>query len=160
MPAPRSIRRLAAFALTVVTAACAAEAVSVPAAIPLESQTWAPALQVTLSQFTKLPSGVYYLDSLAGTGTTISGTPTVAVLYAGFLPNGTKFDERAGTPICFPLSGLIEGWKVGMQGMKVGGKRRLLIPSSLGYGSSANGPIPANSNLLFNLTLQGVNCTP
>lgn len=158
----RALRRLAAAGGVLVLAACAAEELTVPKQIPLEEQTWAASLQVTLSQFTKLPSGVYYADSVVGGGETLTGTPTVSVYYSAYLPNGTKVDERASssTPICFPLSGLIGGWQVGMQGMKVGGKRRLLIPPEYGYGAGGAGPIPGNSNLLFNIELKGTGCTP
>ncbi|HEX4932350.1 MAG TPA: FKBP-type peptidyl-prolyl cis-trans isomerase [Gemmatimonadaceae bacterium] len=159
----RPLRRLAVAAALLtasVAAACNDVGTTTPEAIPIEQQQWAAALQVNVSQFTRLTSGVYFLDSLVGTGTTLSGTPAVSVLYAGYLPNGTKFDERAGTPICFALNGLIPGWQVGMQGMKVGGKRRLLIPPEYGYGAGGNGPIPGNSNLLFNITLSGTGCTP
>ncbi len=132
--------------------------------IPLESETWASALGVNLSQFTKLSTGMYYRDAVEGTGTVLSGTPTVEIYYAGYLANGTRFDERSsaagGQPICYPLSGLIDGWIVGLQGMKIQGTRRLLIPPSLGYGAAANGPIPANSNLLFDVQLVGIGCTP
>lgn len=163
MPVSRVFRRLTLFAACVFAAACAADDLTVPAVIPIESQTWAPSLQVTLSQFTKLTSGVHYLDSLAGTGAALTGTPTISVYYSGYLPSGTLFDQRSslngGTPICFPLSGLIEGWKLGLQGMKVGGKRRLLIPSTYGYGSASGGGIPPNSNLLFNVQLVATGCT-
>ena len=162
MSVPRVLRRLTLFTACVIASACAADDLTIPSEIPIESQTWAPALQVTLSQFTKLTSGVHYLDSLEGTGAALTGTPTVSVFYSGFLPGGTKFDERSsvngGTPICFPLSGLIDGWKVGMQGMKIGGKRRLLIPAAYGYRARSGGGIPPNSNLLFNVQLVATGC--
>lgn len=162
MPCSRLFRRTTFCVSTVLVAACAADAVTSPQVIPLEQQTWASALQVNLAQFTKLNDGVYYLDAPVGTGAVLSGTPTVSVFYSGFLPNGTKFDERQlpSAALCFRLTDLIAGWKSGMQGMKVEGKRRLLIPSSLGYGPSGNGPIPANANLLFEITLKGTGCTP
>lgn len=158
----RSIRRFAAAAGAFLLASCAAEEITVPKQVPLEEQVWAASLQVTLAQFTKLPSGVYFLDDVAGTGATLTGTPTVSVYYAAYLPNGTKVDERASTttPICFPLSGLIPGWQVGMQGMKIGGKRRLLVPPTYGYGAGGAGAIPGNSNLLFSVELKGTGCTP
>lgn len=143
----------------VVLTGCGADTVTAPKEIPLEQQTWAAALNVTLAAFTKLPSGVYILDSTVGTGATVSGSPSVSVYYAGFLASGSKFDERVrpSTPISFPLNGVIDGWRVGMQGMKVGGKRRLLIPASLAYGASGTGPIPGNANLLFDIELAGIN---
>jgi FKBP-type peptidyl-prolyl cis-trans isomerase len=135
------------------------------AAVALEVQVWSPSLGVNLSAMTKLPSGIYISDQAVGTGTTLSGTPTVRVFYNGFLANGARFDGNVGgtSPATFGLASLIEGWRVGMQGMKVGGKRRLVIPSRLGYGPVAqrdgNGRvlIPANSNLIFDIELVGIN---
>lgn len=125
--------------------------------ITLEEQQWASSLNINLAAMTRLPSGVYYRDQTVGTGATVSGSPTVRVFYEGFLPNGSKFDGNVGgTAINFPLSNLIPGWQVGMQGMKVGGKRRLLIPSSLGYGPTGSGPIPPNANLVFDIELVGL----
>ncbi len=159
-----ALRRVALAAslagVAVAAGACGGSETTAPAPIALEDQVWASALGVTLSQFTKLTSGVYYRDVTVGTGTTVTGTPTVAVRYAGYLANGTKFDERteAQGPVCFPLAGLIAGWQSGMQGMKVGGTRRLLIPADQGYGPGGNGPIPGNANLLFDITLTATGC--
>jgi FKBP-type peptidyl-prolyl cis-trans isomerase len=133
--------------------------VSIPDPIALEQQTWGSTLNVSLSAFTKLPSGVYVLDTQVGTGPTLSGLPTVRVFYTGYLANGTRFDGNVGasSPATFPLGSLIQGWQVGMQGMKVGGRRRLLIPSSLGYGPvGAGGAIPPNANLVFDIELNAI----
>ena len=138
---------------------CGSDTVTAPKEIPLDQQTWAAALGVTLSAFTKLPSGVYYLDTTVGTGRTVIATDSVFVYYAGYLASGSKFDENvrssSSRPSPFRLAGLIDGWRVGMLGMKVGGKRRLLIPPALGYGASGNGSIPGNANLLFDIDLDG-----
>ncbi|MEP7380845.1 MAG: FKBP-type peptidyl-prolyl cis-trans isomerase [Gemmatimonadota bacterium] len=161
---PRAFSRVALVIACVTASACSSDSVTAAPAVPLESETWASALGVTLSQFTKLSTGVFYLDTVDGTGAVLTGTPTVEIYYAGYLPSGVKFDERPrannGLPICFRLDRLIDGWIVGLQGMKIEGKRRLLIPPSLGYGAVANGSIPANSNLLFDVELVGVGCTP
>jgi len=155
----RTARRVVGAVAAAALAACGSDAATAPAPIPIEQQTWATSLGITLSQFTRLNSGVYYLDTQVGTGTTITGTPTVAVEYVGYLANGAKFDERT-TPICFSLAGLIPGWQQGMQGMRVTGRRRLLIPPALGYGSGGNGSIPGNANLVFDIRLTGTGCTP
>lgn len=131
---------------------------TVPDPIALEQQVWGSSLSITLSSFTKLASGVYVLDTQVGTGSTLTGLPTVRVYYTGYLADGARFDGNVGnaTPAVFLLSSLIQGWQVGMQGMKVGGRRRLLIPSSLGYGSAGIGPIPGNANLVFDIELNGI----
>jgi FKBP-type peptidyl-prolyl cis-trans isomerase len=135
------------------------------AEIPLETQVWSTSLNVSLATMTKLASGVYISDQVVGAGTVLTGTPTIRVFYNGYLASGSRFDGNVGatSPATFSLNGLIEGWKVGLQGMKVGGKRRLVIPSSLGYQSRAQRDgsgrviIPANSNLVFDIELVGIN---
>ncbi len=132
--------------------------VEIPDPIDITAQTWGSSLNISLAAFTKLPSGVYILDTQVGTGPTLSGLPTVRVFYTGYLANGARFDGNVGaaSPAVFSLTQLIQGWQTGMQGMKVGGRRRLLIPSSLGYGPSGTGPIPPNANLVFDIELTGI----
>jgi FKBP-type peptidyl-prolyl cis-trans isomerase len=85
-------------------------------------------------------------------------TDTVRVHYHGTLIDGTVFDSSVdrGEPITFPLDGVIPGWTEGLQLMKVGDKFRLFIPSELGYGANPVGPIPANSVLIFEVELLGI----
>jgi FKBP-type peptidyl-prolyl cis-trans isomerase len=85
----------------------------------------------------------------------------VAVLYKGSLPDGTVFDEsklHGNTPLDFDVGGrVIKGFSDGVRGMKLGGKRKITIPPSLGYGPQANGKIPANSTLIFEVELVKLN---
>lgn len=85
----------------------------------------------------------------------------VTVNYVGTLTNGTKFDSSIdrGQPFSFTLgqNSVIQGWEMGILGMKVGEKRKLTIPPELGYGSQANGPIPANSTLIFEVDMLSIN---
>jgi len=104
-------------------------------------------------------SGLVVQDQVVGTGAEATVGNTVSVNYTGKLQNGTVFDTSVGkAPIEFPLGGgyVIPGWDQGLVGMKVGGKRLLIIPPSLGYGSQDYGPIPANSTLIFEVELVGV----
>ncbi len=107
------------------------------------------------------PSGLKYVDQVAGTGDVAVAGKTVSVHYTGWLENGKKFDSSVdrGQPFSFPLGAgrVIKGWDEGVQGMKVGGKRKLTIPSDLGYGSrGAGGVIPPNATLIFDVELLGV----
>ena len=99
-------------------------------------------------------------DLVVGTGATAATGDTVTVNYVGTLTNGTKFDSSydRGQPFTFRLGAgqVIAGWDQGVVGMRVGGKRRLTIPPSLGYGGQANGPIPANSTLIFEIELLSI----
>jgi FKBP-type peptidyl-prolyl cis-trans isomerase len=106
-------------------------------------------------------SGLQYVDQVLGTGEVAVAGKTTTVHYTGWLENGKKFDSSVdrGQPFSFPLGGgrVIKGWDEGVQGMKVGGKRKLTIPSDLGYGSrGAGGVIPPNATLVFDVELLGV----
>jgi len=97
-------------------------------------------------------------DLVVGDGEEVLPHAEVTIHYTGALASdGTIFDSSQRTddaqPVTFPLDMLIEGWKKGIPGMKVGGKRRLYIPSNLGYGASGAGSIPANADLLFDIEL-------
>ncbi|MGZ6625574.1 MAG: FKBP-type peptidyl-prolyl cis-trans isomerase [Solirubrobacteraceae bacterium] len=107
------------------------------------------------------PSKLVVKDLIKGTGPAATAGSTVNVQYVGELYKGGKqFDaswtDGSGQPVSLPLSGVIKGWQQGIPGMKVGGRRELIIPPSLGYGSTAQSKIPANSTLVFVIDLHGV----
>ncbi len=110
----------------------------------------------------KLPSGLSYIDHKVGSGTEAKTGAKVGVHYTGWLDKsgdkGTKFDSSVdrGQVFSFGLGAgqVIRGWDEGVAGMKVGGKRTLYIPSSLGYGArGAGGSIPPNADLIFDVEL-------
>ena len=107
---------------------------------------------------TTTASGLKYEDVKVGSGDTAEAGKTVSVHYTGWLTNGTKFDSSKdrGQPFDFPLGGgrVIKGWDEGVNGMKVGGVRKLTIPPELGYGArGAGGVIPPNATLVFEVEL-------
>lgn len=104
--------------------------------------------------------GLIIEDLEVGTGTEATEGKTVTVNYVGTLTNNVEFDSSysRNQPFSFSLGAgrVIEGWDKGVVGMKVGGKRKLTIPPELGYGSTPQGPIPANSTLIFEIELLDV----
>ena len=99
-------------------------------------------------------------DLTVGTGDEAKPGAKVKVHYTGWLTNGTKFDSSVDRhePFEFKLGAgmVIKGWDEGVKGMKVGGKRKLTIPSDMAYGAQGAGPIPPNSTLVFEVELLGV----
>lgn len=103
-------------------------------------------------------------DMVVGTGAVAQTGETVSVLYTGRLDDGTVFDASSlhgNQPFSFTLGAgtVIQGWDLGVAGMKVGGTRELTIPPGLGYGSRAIGSIPPNSTLHFTVQLLSVSST-
>ncbi len=101
----------------------------------------------------KYCSGMYYQIISTGSDKAPSICSYVSVNYKGTLTNGTVFDQTSGTPAGFQLAILIESWKQGILLIKKGGKIRLYVPPSLGYGTAQSASIPANSILIFDIEL-------
>ena len=106
-------------------------------------------------------SGLQYIDLVPGTGATPKTGDKVSVHYTGYLMNGRKFDSSVdrGQPLSFKigLGKVIRGWDEGVMTMKIGGKRKLIIPADLGYGSSGAGDvIPPDAQLIFDVELLGI----
>ena len=122
------------------------------------------AQDVDMGKATKAQSGLEYIDTTVGTGAEAKFGSTVFVHYTGWLwdgaKKGAKFDSSLdrGQPFSFILGAgrVIKGWDEGVMGMKIGGKRTLIIPADLAYGARAVGPIPANANLIFEVELLDV----
>jgi FKBP-type peptidyl-prolyl cis-trans isomerase FkpA len=112
------------------------------------------------------PATLQKIDTVPGTGKEAVAGSTVVVHYTGWLyapdaklQHGAQFDSSVGgQPFSFPLGAgqVIPGWDQGVQGMKVGGKRTLIVPAALGYGERGAGPIPPNANLIFDVELLDV----
>jgi FKBP-type peptidyl-prolyl cis-trans isomerase FkpA len=111
------------------------------------------------------PSGLQYTDNVVGDGAEAAAGQHVTVHYTGWLykdgEQGAKFDSShdRNDPFDFPLGAgmVIKGWDEGVQGMKIGGQRTLIIPSELGYGArGAGGAIPPNATLKFDVELLGI----
>ncbi|CAL8968770.1 FK506-binding protein [Rhodoplanes serenus] len=149
---PKPARPAVALAALLVLAACAGtsdgpapDAAPLPAAAPPGAAA---------------PDGLASQDLKVGTGPEARTGQRLRVHYTGKLTNGTTFDSSVGrAPFTFTLGGdqVIKGWDQGVAGMRVGGKRRLVIPPELGYGARGAPPqIPPNSTLVFEIDLLGI----
>ncbi|MES2046913.1 MAG: FKBP-type peptidyl-prolyl cis-trans isomerase [Pseudomonadota bacterium] len=140
------------FGIAAGIAACGGGSASTPAAPDTSGSSAVVALKIT--------------DTLVGTGATAVKNNSLTVHYTGWLYDvkasdlhGTKFDSSAGKapyPFTLGVGSVIKGWDQGVEGMKVGGKRTLIIPSSLGYGASGFLSIPGNAALVFDVELISV----
>ena len=113
------------------------------------------------AQVVETATGLGYVDLVEGTGARPKSGDTVSVHYTGWLKSGKKFDSSVdrGSPFEFPVGKgrVIKGWDEGVISMKVGGKRKLIIPAHLGYGDSeAGGVIPPGATLIFEVELLGI----
>ncbi len=119
------------------------------------------AAPINMNDIKTMPDGLKIYDEVVGTGKEVKSEDTVTVNYVGYLENGTKFDSSYDRNSPFTtqigVGQVIKGWDEGIVGMKVGGKRRLMIPSGLGYGAAGAGSsIPPNANLVFDVELLSV----
>ena len=117
----------------------------------------------TGAQATQTKDGMMITDTVVGTGEEAVAGKVVTVKYVGTFEDGTVFDasdkhEETKAGFSFPLGAgrVIKGWDEGVAGMKVGGKRHLVIPPELGYGPNDYGPIPGGSTLIFDVELIAV----
>lgn len=123
---------------------------------PLEGPDWK---EVDANTF----PGLKYWDVTEGSGAVcpnLKAKPSLVPImhYTGWLTTGSLFDSSLpkGEPLTYPLGQLIRGWQEGVPGMKVGGKRRLLIPGQFAYGPQGKGSIPPNATLVFEMELTGI----
>lgn len=116
---------------------------------------------LTAPEFKDIGNGLKIMDVIIGEGDTVPTGATVTAHYRGWLAqDGRKFDSSyadsrsGGAPTTFPLTNVVEGWQVGLPGMKPGGVRRLIIPSKMGYGKQGRPPqIPSDATLVFEVKM-------
>jgi FKBP-type peptidyl-prolyl cis-trans isomerase len=158
-------QRWAAAALLVLGTACSHAAANAPdsgapAPLPSEAHGMASA-PIDSSLMLKTASGLMFRDLVVGHGPLVTPGAWVQVHYVGQLTDGTIFDANGpnDSPLRFQVGArrVIAGWDEGVNGMRVGGKRQLIIPPALGYGARGAGPIPGNATLVFLVEVVNVN---
>lgn len=124
------------------------------------SEVFASALGVNLANMTERASRLWVQDITVGTGAEVAAGKRLRVRYTGWLRTGVQFDSNVGSgnPFEFVLGAgeVISGWDIGVAGMRVGGKRRLVLGSDYGYRSQGSGPIPPNATLVFDVELVSI----
>ncbi|HEU4996234.1 MAG TPA: FKBP-type peptidyl-prolyl cis-trans isomerase [Gemmatimonadaceae bacterium] len=153
------MKRTAFLLATLAVAACNADITGLEPPSDPATETFAASLNINLSQMTRTSSGLFYEDVTVGSGKEVTDSvSTVNVTYAGFLKDGKLFDSGTNTVLTPAL--LIAGFREGLKGMKEGGRRKLVIPSALGYGPHSQRnttdnsiKIPRQSTLIFDITL-------
>lgn len=151
------MRKLAVAVLCLALGATACSRTSGPTGpTPIEQETFAPELLINLDEMTQTDSGLYLQDLAEGDGAVAESGKYIRVHYIGRLVDGRTFDSSVGKqPIGFTLGirDVIAGWDEGIQGMRVGGTRKLVIPSTLAYGKKGRGSIPPHATLVFEVAL-------
>ena len=147
----------ASFVIAILAISCVDGKLFVP---KIEEVYFEPSLGVDLAASTRTASGLYYRDVVVGGGTEVLQVvgDSVGVRYRGYLRNGVKFDSNttAAQPLRFKTgtNAVIRGFDEGVRGMRVGGRRQLIIPPGLGYGSQGSAAIPSNSIRVLDVTPQ------
>lgn len=124
--------------------------------VGVDAAAYAPSLGVDLTTGTRTGSGLWYMDVREGDGARAEPGRTVSIAYTGWLADGTRFDGAAvDRPLEFVIGErrAIRGFEEGVRGMRVGGRRKLVVPPALGYGRERMGPVPANAVLVFDVEL-------
>lgn len=157
----RAFLRPLALLLTLVTACAGSDVTAVNEPSDPANEIFASALGVQIDQMTPIAARLYVQDLVVGTGAQAVTGDSISVLYTGWLRTGVKFDGNApsGNPLLFKLGigRVILGWDLGVEGMRVGGKRRLVIGSEYAYGAQGFGQvIPPNATLVFDVELISV----
>lgn len=146
---------IVAFTLVVPVTGCV-DSVGPGAPVPIEKTNFASGLGVNLTASTKTANGAYYRDITVGTGALVAAGQDLDVIYTGWLSSGQQIDTNVnGQLLTFELgaSDVIDGFDEAIPGMRVGGKRQLIIPATLAYGPYGFGPVPGNAVLVFNVEI-------
>ena len=160
---PAPFRRLAALVLLALAAgtagACGGGDDAPTGPSDPAQDTFAAELGVDLGAMQQVAERLYVQDLVVGTGAAAANNQRLQMRYTGWLPDGRSFDSNVGgAPFAFRIGRgeVIAGWDIGVLGMRVGGRRRLVLGSAYGYGARGAGSIPPHSTLVFEVELLGI----
>lgn len=149
----RAARAVLTVGLVMAAASCSSISTNI---VPLDDGEFAAFLGIDLAQMNLSPSGLYWIDTVVGTGDEAVEGLTATVLFSGWLKSGLLFDTGTFTFLLDPETPVIPGFLEGVLGMKIGGIRKLVLPPELAYGAAGNGPIPPNATVVFEIELLSV----
>ncbi len=157
-------RAVPALLLMVAATACSASDANAPnQPSDPSAEVFASSLGVNIANMTERASRLYVQDLLVGAGEEATAGKRLSMRYTGWLRTGQQFDSNrnAGAPFSFTLGtgNVISGWHIGVAGMRVGGKRLLVLGSDYGYGAEGSGQIPPNATLVFEVELVSISVT-
>ncbi len=136
----------------------AAQALRLKTLSPVESWHLSPQIGIPEDSLRMVGRGVWVYDVQLGNGAVVDSGTTVQVQFVGMLANGRIFSATNRKPFGFEVGAnrVIPGWEDGVLGMRVGGRRQLVVPPHLGYGAEGDGAIPPDAVLVFDVTVVGV----
>ncbi len=156
-PLARAACRMFAVAAVVALAACGSDVTGPNQRSDPRNENFASALGVDISSMTERQPRLFIQDRVVGTGAEVVPGSRLRVRYTGWLRTGVEFDSNVASGSPFELvigaSNLISGWSIGLPGMRVGGKRLLVLGSEHAYGASGSGSIPPHATLVFEVEL-------
>ncbi len=122
---------------------------------PVRLLNLSPALGIPIDSLRSVGRGVWIHDVQLGTGDSVAVGHELAMHYVGMLADGTIFSATRSKPFRFVAGAgkVIDGWEDGVRGMRVGGRRQVVVPSNLGYGAAGSGAVPPDAVLVFDITL-------
>ena len=154
----RSILPVLLFLAASPSRALAQERLQLKPLSPIAAWRLSPTIGVPEDSLRRAANGVWIHDLQVGTGPEATAGATLSVHFVAFLANGTIFSATDRKPFEFTLGSgtVIDGWEDGIPGMRVGGRRQLVIPPDRGYGTTGDGPVPPDAVLVFDVTLVDV----
>lgn len=151
----RRLSTLCSALIVMLADSVAAQQLQLKSLSPVASYRLSPALGIPEDSLHAAGRGVWFHDIQVGEGRAVAPGDEIGVHFVGFLASGARFTATDKKPFRFQLGAdrVIAGWEDGVVGMRLGGRRQLIVPADLGYGKQGSGPVPPDAVLVFDITL-------